>query len=53
MVDDAATVWVRDTLKANLSSTGDLRYREDPTVDATTSSTGDVIQVGEQYDHKV
>jgi hypothetical protein len=43
----SATIWVRETLKANLSSTGDLRYRGDPTVDATTSSTGDVIQVSE------
>ncbi|MFA9406244.1 MAG: head GIN domain-containing protein [Anaerolineales bacterium] len=43
----SATIWVRDTLKANLSSTGDLRYRGDPTVDATTSSTGDVIHIAE------
>lgn len=43
----SATIWVQDQLKANLSSTGDLRYRGNPTVDATTNSTGDVIQIGE------
>ncbi len=43
----SATLWARETLKANLSSTGDLRYRGDPTVDATKTSTGDVIQIGE------
>jgi hypothetical protein len=43
----SATIWVRDQLQANLSSSGDLRYRGDPTVDATTSSTGEVIQIGE------
>ena len=43
----SATIWVRDRLKANLSSSGDLRYRGNPTVDATTTSSGDVIQIGE------
>jgi hypothetical protein len=42
----SATIWVQDNLKANLSSSGDLRYRGNPTVDATTSS-GDVTQIGE------
>jgi hypothetical protein len=46
-ITGSATIWVRDVLKANMSSTGDLRYRGDPTVDATTSSMGDVIQIGE------
>jgi hypothetical protein len=45
--DGSATIWVSDYLKANLSSSGDLRYRGDPTVDATTTSSGDVIQIGE------
>jgi hypothetical protein len=43
----SATIWVQNTLKANLSSSGDLRYRGHPTVDATTTSSGDVIQIGE------
>jgi hypothetical protein len=43
----SATIWVQDYLKANLSSSGDLRYRGNPTVDATTTSSGDVIQIGE------
>ena len=43
----SATIWVSDNLKANLSSSGDLRYRGNPTVEATTSSTGEVIQIGE------
>jgi len=43
----SATIWVQDHLKANLKSSGDLRYRGNPTVDATTSSSGDVIQIGE------
>jgi hypothetical protein len=38
---------VSDEAEVRLSSTGDLRYRGDPTVDATTSSMGDVIQIGE------
>ena len=38
---------VLEGLKANLSSSGDLRYRGNPTVEATTSSTGDVIPIGE------
>jgi hypothetical protein len=43
----SATIWVRDRLRATLSSSGDLRYRGDPTVDATTNSSGDVIKIGE------
>jgi hypothetical protein len=43
----SATIWVRDRLKASLSSSGDLRYRGNPTVDATTNSSGDVIHIGE------
>jgi hypothetical protein len=43
----SATIWVRDQLKAILRRSGDLRYRGDPTVDATTNSTGEVIQIGE------
>jgi len=41
----SATIWVRDQLQANLSSSGDLRYRGDPTMETTTSSTGEVIQI--------
>ena len=43
----SATIWVLDNLKADLSSSGDLRYRGEPEVDATTNSSGDVIQIGE------
>jgi hypothetical protein len=43
----SATIWVQDYLRANLSSSGDLRYRGNPTVDATTTSSGDVTQIGE------
>ena len=43
----SATIWVHDHLKANLSSSGDLRYLGNPTVDATTTSSGDVTQIGE------
>ncbi|MGD9091593.1 MAG: head GIN domain-containing protein [Anaerolineales bacterium] len=43
----SATIWVQDSLKANLSSSGDLRYRGNPTINATTTSSGDVIQIGE------
>jgi hypothetical protein len=43
----SATIWVQDHLRANLSSSGDLRYRGNPTVDATTTSSGDIIQIGE------
>lgn len=41
----SATIWVRDHLKARLSSSGDLRYRGDPTVDVTTNSSGDIIHL--------
>lgn len=43
----SATIWVLNHLEANLSSSGDLRYRGNPTVDATTTSSGDVTQIGE------
>jgi hypothetical protein len=42
-----ATIWVRDRLKAVLNSSGNLRYRGDPSVDATTTSSGDVTRIGE------
>ena len=45
--DGSATIWVQDNLKANLSSSDNLRYRGNPTVDATTTSSGDVTQTGE------
>jgi hypothetical protein len=43
----SATIWVHDRLRANLSSSGDLRYLGNPPVDATTTSSGDVIQIRE------
>ena len=43
----SATIWVQDSLEANLSSSGDLRYRGNPSVNSHTSSSGDVIQIGE------
>ena len=43
----SAYIWVEDDLKANLNSSGDLHYRGDATVNANTSSTGDVIQTEE------
>lgn len=43
----SATIWVSDSLRAVLSSSGDLRYRGNPTVDANTSSSGDVVRIGE------
>jgi len=41
----SATIWVLDSLKANLSSSGDLRFHGDPTLDATANSSGDIIQI--------
>lgn len=43
----SATIWVKDTLEARLTSSGDLRYRGNPTVNSNTSSSGNVIQIGE------
>jgi hypothetical protein len=43
----SATIWVQQDLQANLSSSGDLYYRGDPKVDARTSSSGDVVRLGE------
>ena len=43
----SATIWVSDSLRAVLSSSGDLRYRGNPTVEANTSSSGDVVRIGE------
>jgi hypothetical protein len=43
----SATIWVSDHLRANLNSSGDVRYRGDPTVDATTNSSGNVVRIGE------
>ncbi len=42
-----ATIWVRDRLKAVLNSSGNLRYRGNPTVEATVNSSGEIIQIGE------
>jgi hypothetical protein len=41
------TIWVRDDLEADISSSGDVFYIGDPEVDTTTSSSGDVIQIRE------
>jgi len=38
---------VRDRSKATLISSGDLRYRGSPTVDANTDSSGDVIHTSD------
>jgi hypothetical protein len=43
----SATIRVRDHLRANLNSSGDLRYFGNPTVDGTTNSSGDIMQIGE------
>jgi len=43
----SATIRVRDYLKASLSSSGDVRYIGTPTVDARTTSSGDVERIGE------
>jgi hypothetical protein len=43
----SATVRVDGQLKADLSSSGNLRYYGDPDVEATTASSGDVIDAGE------
>jgi hypothetical protein len=43
----SATIWVRNHLKADLNSSGDLRYRGNPTVDSSTSSSGDVKQISD------
>jgi hypothetical protein len=43
----SATIRVRDYLKASLSSSGDLHYLGNPTLDAKTTSSGDVKQIGE------
>jgi hypothetical protein len=40
-------IWVRDCLRACLSSSGDVHYIGSPWVDATTTSSGDVVKVGE------
>jgi len=42
-----ATIWVQDRLRADLSSSGNVNYRGNPTVDATTSSSGQVMQISE------
>jgi len=41
----SATIWVLDSLKANLGSSGDLRFRGNPTLDATANSSGKVIKI--------
>jgi hypothetical protein len=43
----SATIWVQERLEASLSSSGNLRYRGDPSVDANTNSSGDVIKINE------
>ncbi len=43
----SATIWVQERLKASLSSSGDLVYRGNPTVDARTTSSGQLVQIGE------
>ena len=43
----SATIRVSDHLRANLSSSGDVRYLGNPTVDATTNSSGDVERIGD------
>jgi len=43
----SATIRVRDYLQADLSSSGDARYIGTPTVDARTTSSGDVDRIGE------
>ena len=41
------TLWVKDTLKANLQSSGDLHLRGNPKVDSTMNSSGRVKQISE------
>ena len=43
----SATIRVRGRLRANLTSSGEVRYAGSPTVDATTTSSGKVAQIGE------
>ncbi|UCC53291.1 MAG: DUF2807 domain-containing protein, partial [Anaerolineaceae bacterium] len=43
----SATIWVRDTLTAVLTSSGRLNYRGNPTVDMTTSFPGKLIKIGD------
>jgi hypothetical protein len=44
----SVTIWVRETLTAVLTSTGDLNYRGNPTVDANTNlSLGKVNQISD------
>ena len=43
----SATIRVGETLQASLSSSGNLSYYGDPTVDVYTSSSGDVIRLGD------
>lgn len=43
----SATIWVRDRLTARLNSSGNLHYRGSPTVNSSTNSSGDVIQISE------
>ncbi len=43
----SATIWVIDNLEVILNSSGDLRYRGNPTVNASTNSSGRVIQIDE------
>ena len=43
----SATIRVREHLKADLTSSGSLRYVGSPTLDVRTTSSGDVRQIGE------
>jgi len=43
----SATIRVRDRLRANLSSSGEVRYAGSPTVDVTATSSGNVVPIGE------
>jgi len=43
----SATIWVTERLTAHLSSSGNLRYAGDPRADVTTTSSGNVIHIGE------
>jgi hypothetical protein len=41
----SASIWVKNSLTADLNSSGDLRYRGNPSVDSDISSSGEVIQI--------
>jgi hypothetical protein len=43
----SATIWVEDSLQANLSSSGNLLYRGTPAVDASSTSSGSVLHIAD------